>query len=190
MAGGRRVAFDAGMLILLLHDGARGPVHPESKKPIDRPKDRIRYLRETLVAEKSKILLPTPALSEFLVGAGDALDSYLDVLHSDSGFEIVPFSERAAIEAAIVTQQAMNVRQDKKDGSDADWQKVKVDRQIVAIAKVHEVDPLYTTDRHIVRHAEVSELPVVHLADLPLPPEDAQGDLFEQEGTEKGQPGK
>ena len=186
MASGRRVAFDAGMLILLLQDGAVGPIHPESKNPIDRPKDRIEYLKETLAAERSKILIPTPALSEFLVGAGDAIDSYLDILHADSWFEIVPFSEHAAIEAAIVTHQAMSVRRDKKDGVDSDWQKVKVDRQIVAIAKVHEVDPIYTTDRHIVRHAEVCELPVVHLADLPLPPEDPQGDLFEQGKTEKG----
>ena len=185
MAGGRKVVFDAGMLILLLQDGAVAPVRPDSKKPIDKPRDRIEHLKETLTTQKCKILIPTPVLSEFLVGAGAAMDGYLDTLHSDFCFEVVPFSELAAVEAAIVTYQAMHIRKDKKDGVDADWQKVKVDRQIVAIAKVYEVDFIYTTDRHILRHAEVCEIPAVHLADLPLPPENLQGDLqFEQAKTE------
>ena len=185
MARGRKVVFDAGMLILLLQDRAAAPVHPDSKKPIDKPRDRIEHLKETLTAQKCKILIPTPVLSEFLVGAGAAIDGYMDTLHSDFCFEVVPFSELAAIEAAIVTYQASHIRKDKKDGVDADWQKVKVDRQIVAIAKIHEVDFIYTTDKHILRHAEVCEIPAVHLADLPLPPETLRGDLqFEEAKTE------
>jgi hypothetical protein len=65
--------------------------------------------------------------------------------------------------------------------TDSEWQKVKFDRQIVAIAKAHEVKTIYSDDPHIKKHGEDCGLEVLQLADLPVRPA-AQIDLFQREG--------
>ena len=135
MAAGDKVAFDAGMLILLLQEGASAPVNPETKEEIDRPVERIEFLRDTLVKNNwsgNKIVIPTPSLAEFLVGAGEALDEFIDQFDSDASIQVEPFSQRAAIEAAIMQQQAVASREAAHENT---RQIVKVDRQIVAVAK-------------------------------------------------------
>jgi hypothetical protein len=49
--------------------------------------------------------------------------------------KIRPFGERAAVETAAMTREAL-VAGDKRDGSEAPWQKVKVDRHVIAVAHV------------------------------------------------------
>ena len=61
--------------------------------------------------------------------------------------------------------------------------KVKVDRQIVAIAKVHEVDELYSDDEDVRRIGESVGVRVKGVADLPLPPVDPQRLLFADQGS-------
>ena len=84
---------------------------------------------------------------------------------------------KAAIEAAESQRRALDTG-DKKSGATGTWQKVKVDRQIVAIAKVHGVDELYSDDDDVRRLAESDSVPVKGVADLPLPPVDPQAPLF------------
>lgn len=177
MAGRRKVVFDSGMLILLLQDGVGAPVNPKTKEPITRPKDRVEYLQKCLSDEKSKILIPTPALSEFLVNAGSALEKYVDDISNESCFAVVPFSEMAAIEAAVATYHAKQHRRTLDDAEKAAWQRVKIDIQILAIAKVNKVDVIYTTDRGVVAQAGPMGVAVIHLSELPLPPEDPQQEM-------------
>ena len=58
---------------------------------------------------------------------------------------------------------------------------MKIDRQIVAIAKCHEAQTLYTTDGGLKALAEAEKIDVQHVADLPLPPIDAQVDAFPED---------
>lgn len=184
MAKSRKVVFDAGFLILLLQEGAPAPVDPDTKESIPRPKDRIEYLVERLAAEESRILIPTPAFSEFLVHAGDALESYVDAVAGENLFSVEPFSMRAAIEAAEAVRAAKEHRKTQDDGEKAAWQRVKVDIQIAAVAKVEGAAEIYTTDRGLVQQASLMKLGAIHLAELPLPPTPPQKALFE--GTEDG----
>jgi hypothetical protein len=63
------VVIDATVLLLMLRPGT--PVQNDSTgKAIDRPKERIDYLVKHLDKNKSKIIIPTPALSEAPVRAG------------------------------------------------------------------------------------------------------------------------
>ena len=189
MADGRRVVFDAGILILLLQEGSRSPVDPQTKKPISRPKDRIEYLKECLSREKSKILIPTPALSEFLVNAGAALEKYVDDIANETCFAVVPFSQRAAIEAAAAIYQAKQIRRKQDDQQKAAWQRVKIDIQIVATAKVNAADVIYTTDTGVIAQAEAMEIPAIHLADISLPPTDPQQEIdFDKTDETQKQP--
>jgi hypothetical protein len=52
------------------------------------------------------------------------------------------------------------------------WQKVKYDRQIVAISKVHKVHTIYSNDDHVRVIAENLGIKVVPCWELPLPPSD------------------
>jgi hypothetical protein len=73
---------------------------------------------------------------------------------------------------------------DKKDGSIAPWQKVKIDRQIIAIARVRGVERIYSDDAGVASFAAKVGLPVVQTWTMPLPPENAQGNLFDPPSTD------
>jgi predicted nucleic acid-binding protein len=160
-----RVAFDAVMLSAYLHPGAKHP------KPIDRVPDRIQALVDELQAAGAKIVVPTPVLSEFLVLAGNDGPTYLSELTTTDVFDIQPFDTLAAVEAAAAQRKALD-EGDKKSGTTARWQVVKVDRQFVAVAKVHGVSVVYSDDDGVKRLAEEAGMQVRGVADLPVPPPD------------------
>lgn len=89
-------------------------------------------------------------------------------------FRVESFDTRAAIEAAAMTRDYLTSRERKRGTSNATWTKIKFDRQIVAIAKVHGAKTIYSDDRDIGQIAARVKIEVVGLNDLPLPPEDAQ----------------
>jgi predicted nucleic acid-binding protein len=158
-----RVAFDAVMLSVYLHPGAKYP------KPIDRIPERIQALVDELQAAGSTIVLPTPVLSEFLVLAGSDGSTYLSELTTTAVFDIQPFDIRAAVEAAAAQRKALDDG-DKKSGTTARWQVVKVDRQFVAVAMVHGVSVVYSDDDGVKRLAEEAGMQVKGVGDLPVPP--------------------
>jgi predicted nucleic acid-binding protein len=167
------VSMDAGYLGLLLHPDAKPPRDPATKNLLIRPKDRIEKLVEDLLAANERVIVPTPALSEFLVLAGNDLQQYLAEFANQPGFRIQPFDLMAAVELA-----AMEIHAIGKGGkrlpvpAETPWQKVKYDRQIVAISKVHKVHTIYSNDDHVRVIAENLGIKVVPCWELPLPPSD------------------
>ena len=166
-----RVAFDSVILGAYLHPEASYP------KPVDRVPERLKHFVATLDAARATIIIPTPALSEFLVLAAGDTGAYVAELADSAVFVVEPFDLKAAIEAAASQRRAMETG-NKRSGAAGPWQKVKVDRQIVAIAKVHGVDELYSDDDDVQRLAEADGVRVKGVADLPLPPADPQPPLF------------
>ena len=172
------VVIDATTLLLMLRPGTPVPNGPDGL-PIDQPKERIEYLVQRLNNAKTKIIIPTPALSEALVRAGAvASQQIVDHLQRYSVFSIESFDTRAALEVAAMSREAL-VKGKKRGSSDATWAKVKYDRQIVAIAKVHGATTIYSDDGDIAVLGKRAKIEVVGLADLPLPPQKAQLDLLE-----------
>jgi hypothetical protein len=94
-------------------------------------------------------------------------------LQKYSVFRIEPFDTKAAIEVAAMTRAALDSGK-KRGQSSASWAKVKFDRQIVAIAKVAGATTIYSDDKDLVPLAKAAKIEVIGIADLPLPPEDAQ----------------
>ncbi len=173
------VVIDATNLLLMLRPGTPVPAGPDGV-PIDRPTERIEYLVKQLDRAKTKIIIPTPALSEALVQAGpEASQSIVEHLQRYSVFSIESFDTRAAIEVAAMTRKALNSGK-KKGGSDATWAKVKYDRQIVAIAKVCGASKIYSDDGDIEAMVKGSNIEVIKLAALPLP-EKAQFEMTLQQ---------
>jgi predicted nucleic acid-binding protein len=127
---------------------------------------------------KTKIIIPSPALSELLVRAGaEESQRLVEAINRSSIFKIEAFDALAAIEVATMSREAIDAG-DKRSGTGSVWQKVKYDRQIAAIAKVHRASVIYTGDTDLVAHCERVGLQAAGIGDLPLPPEDAQIDMF------------
>jgi len=161
------VVFDTSFLVPLIDPRVKGTGDVDAK---------LTYLIETLDKQKDVVIVPTPALSETLIGAGDAAPQYLDILSKTPRFRIVPFGTRAAVEAAERHRQAIR-NGDKKEGAES-WVKVKFDRQIIAIAKVEDAVRIYSNDNDIYRYGKAEGLDVTRLQDLPDPPAKT-ADLFD-----------
>jgi len=170
------VLFDNNFLTYLLNPDSRPPANSETGDPVDHAKARVEYLIQCLEKPKERILIPAPALAEVLVFAGDALEAWLNIINTTSVLEVVDFDQRAAIELALM-EQACHNQGDKKGGAQGTWAKVKFDRQIIAIAKVHRVSAIYSDDKDVKVWAEKHGIKVKRLEDIELPPELAQRSL-------------
>lgn len=170
------VVFDATALLYLLDPEAKAPTDPETGEPVTRVKERIDFLVRELEKGREKIIVPTPALSELLVRAGDAGPEYLDILSKNATFKIVDFDQRAAVEVAAAIREALDSGS-KKGGSESSWAKIKFDRQIISIAKVERASTIYSDDGDIERFSKNVGVVVVRVSDLPLPPSGVQQTL-------------
>ena len=178
------VVFDASILLLFFAPDTRPPLDSATGDPVTRCKDRVEHLVSTFESERTRVIVPTPVLSEILVRAGEAGVAYLETLNSSVHFKIVPFDTRAAVELAAMTHEAIGSG-DKKGGSASPWTKVKFDRQIIAIARTEGAETIYSDDEGIHRFATQAGIEVIGTGQLPLPPEDPQASLFGQRPGEE-----
>ena len=102
------VVFDATILLPILWPDVPAPIDAATNKPVERFRERIDYLVRRLEEDRSKIIIPTPVLSEILVRSGSAGPEYLSRIKSFAVLRIVPFDERAAVEVAAMTREAIN----------------------------------------------------------------------------------
>jgi len=118
-------------------------------------------------------------LSELLVYAGAAMQSYIETLNGQSVFRIVPFDQKAAIEAALATRDAIDRGGHRVDAANphATKTKIKFDRQIVAVAKAEGAIAVYSDDDDVHNYAKRSGLNAYRTMDLELPPEDPQASM-------------
>lgn len=181
------IAVDANILLLFLSPIAAPPLDKTTNAPVTFARERVQRLVEDVHRQKTKVIVPTPALSECLVHAGAARNRYIQVLQKYSVFRIAPFDSKAAIELAIMTEKALKAG-DKKGGVDAPWAKVKFDRQIIAIAKVEGAHTIYTDDPGVRTFAEANGMQALGLSACPLPErKEGQGSLFERQGTKQSE---
>lgn len=163
------VGIDSTVLSLLIHPKAKAGLDPSTHKPVERLAERVEQLIADLSEQDERILIPTPVLAEFLVLAGKDASAYLDKLSTMKTFIVQAFDQTSAVEVAAL-ELGDRVRGDKRGGLDAPWQKVKVDRQIVATAKVYEARCIYADDPDIRKIAERIGMAVVSTWELPIPP--------------------
>ncbi len=168
--------FDATALLHFLEPNASAPVDPATNEPVADAKARIDFLIETLDARRETIVIPTPALSEVLVHAGEAGPSYLEILNGTRCFRIESFDQRAAVELAAMTRDAIAAG-DLRAGIETTRAKLKFDRQIVAIARTQGQKTIYSDDGDIAKLGEALELEVVPIHALPVGPNEPQGEL-------------
>lgn len=155
------VVFDANFLIYFLDPKVKGGIGSNS---------RIDHLVATIQKTGERIIVPTPALSELLVKAGDAGPKYLEIVARSKFFRVAEFGERAAVEAAALTREAIAEGNKRGATPDTDWAKVKFDRQIVAITRVVGGRVIYTNDGQLAAHAKAAGIDAITTENLPDPP--------------------
>lgn len=148
------VAFDANILIDLFDPRVKG----------DR-RAKLDHLIEELQKQRTKILIPTPALTELMVHAGKAREAIHQKLSGSSLFQISPFDSRAAMECALLLEAALNTGERRQ----LTKTKFKFDWQIIAIAVSHDAVAIYSNDADIARYGKRANLNVINADDLPLP---------------------
>lgn len=172
------ILLDATAFSLLVNVDAKAPDDPATGLPVSDAGKRFKFLRSQIEKSGNTILIPTPALAEVLVSIEDAAPAVIDLLNRSARFRIADFDQRAAVELAAMTRDALRAG-DKKQGSPESWQKVKIDRQIIAIARINQVDQIYSDDKGVKHFAELLGIKVVQTWEMPLPTEDVQGKLFQ-----------
>ena len=118
-----------------------------------------------------------PAIAEYLVKADQAALKTLYALEKKSYIFAAPFDRKAAIECALLDGAAMG-KGDKKDGSSEPWQKIKIDRQIIAIGRAHNVSLIISSDKNLKANADRVAIPCLEIDDLELPDSSKQQALF------------
>ena len=94
-----RVAIDATVLAYLFDAEAAPPSDAEGK-PVSDCQRRLEHLISELQQARATLIIPTPALSEVLVYAGDAAQNWLSTLTGTRCCQIAPFDTMAAVECA------------------------------------------------------------------------------------------
>ncbi|MDB5692131.1 MAG: hypothetical protein JWO81_1194 [Alphaproteobacteria bacterium] len=169
------VAFDSTTLSILLNPDAKIPNDPATGKPPDLAKERVQALVQKLQKEKEKIVIATPVTAEILTVVGPTYADYLAIINKSRVFEVAPFDEIAAIELAFLNRDVFAVG-DAKNRLEP-YQKIKVDRQIVAICKVTGCNTLYTDDKGLITRAKLCGIETIRVCDLPIPDSARQGKL-------------
>jgi predicted nucleic acid-binding protein len=171
------VLFDAAILSIAIDPKANIPSDFRTGQPIPDARARVDALIASLEQDGEGVIIPTPALSEALTTLAEKAIELTEQIERRSCFRIKPFGKREAIEIAMRTRAAI-LAGDKREGLTDPWQKVKYDRQIVAVAKTENVTAIYSTDRAVHEHGRLWGIPVLHLADVPLgSPSGTQGKL-------------
>jgi predicted nucleic acid-binding protein len=166
------VGFDNTLLSLLLNPNSKAPIDPDTGRPVEAARRRAEFLVATLGRSRRSIVIPTPVCAELLTAIGPDARQYIDIIAKSRVFTIAPFDSRCAIELAILNRTVF-APFDPKNQAEA-YQKVKIDRQIIAIFKVAGVEDIYTDDGGLAKRARLCGLNPIPTVRLALPAEDRQ----------------
>jgi predicted nucleic acid-binding protein len=181
------VGFDNTMLSILLNPSGRIPVDPDTGQPILMAQRRAELLVESLARSRQKIIIPTPAQAELLTAIGPTAQRYFDIIARSRLFEVASFDSRCAIELAYLNRDIFATH-DPKNPTET-YQKIKIDRQIIAIFKVAGVENIYTNDAAMAKRGRLCGLNPIGTAQLELPTEDRQMNIEYSAADEIPEPG-
>lgn len=139
---------------------------------------RLEFLLERITKSSGLIIIPTPAIAELLVRTEASTQLWLSQMSRKTYIRIAPFDVKAAAECAQMHLSAEG-KGSKRAGTKAGepYQKIKVDRQIVAIARVYGSHVLVSDDAGLREICSNIGLRTHKVEDLELPDSAKQGKL-------------
>lgn len=163
-----RIVIDTNVLVQIMqNDQATDLRHPETGEIVDRLFERAAALVDHVDAIGGLVVLPAPVLSEYLFGIDKkSFQAHLDVINSVKSIEIAAFDQVAAIECALLVSDA----EQRAIDPNATKAKLRVDRQILAIAVAAGVSEIWTHDIGLTKKALSMGISVKSLADIGPPP--------------------
>ena len=161
------LAVDSSVLALLINPDAVPSKDPATGSPLVYARERIAGLLTNMSANDT-LIVPTPVLAELLVKAGEGGPALLQQLQGQARIRVSPFDQRAAVELALMTREALNSGS-KRGSSDQPWQKVKFDRQIISIARVAGAKRIYADDGGLTAFARQVGMDAISTWELPIP---------------------
>ena len=170
------VAFDAQMVIWAFDEQVDARViGPEGE--VAQVRERVRRLLADLAQAQHQVIIPAPALAEFLVKVQPAEQGrLLAILNRSAAIRVEPFDAPAASECArlIASHRRRGpLGRDHPGGRTA----IKFDIQIVSIATILGVEVVYSSDAGVRSLAAEQGMRTVAVWELPLP--EAQSGLFD-----------
>lgn len=170
------VVLDTSFWLLALDEGASSGTVSGTNEAIAHAKARVDGLLNELARTKAVVLVPTPVIAELFSRDEAGMGSYLALLRQSANFRTAAFDERAAVELAALNRKAYATG-DKRAGATGSWQKIKIDRQIISIAKIHGASTIFTNDEQLAAAARLAEIDAISLAEVPIPEADRQYQL-------------
>jgi len=167
------IAVDTSVFLYLFKPDTSPPKDPSTGNPVVGCQERVEYLISTLSKAGTKLILPTPAVTEMLVSTGESATAVLEILRRQSVFRIADFDQRAALECSVMMSQHWAGRL-KQLKAEVGRHRIKFDLMIVAIARVAGASEILSDDKSVKDVAAITGMPCRGIADLPLPPEPAQ----------------
>jgi predicted nucleic acid-binding protein len=162
------IVVDANFLVLLLDPGAM----PQ----IDRGRERVAYFISQLTASNEEIMIPASVIAEVVAGRVERTMEIVEELRRHRCFIVQPLDEVIAIETGTVIRAAID--RTPPGERPAGWKVVmKYDAQIAATARVRKARALCTADGGFQVYLEGTEIGILHLEELPLPPASPQTSL-------------
>lgn len=160
-----RIIFDTNILVQAItgmKDGCKLS-DPENGIEIPDPSRRVEALIDMVESSGGSVIIPTPVLAEYLVGIDKKEhQTHLKLIQQQACFEIASFDEIAALECA----QMPSIKELKLMMQSDTANKVKFDRQIIAIAKSLNVDEVWTHDKGVFKRCKEMGIVVKSLADI------------------------
>jgi hypothetical protein len=174
-----KAAVDNTFLTLLLNPRATPRPNPATNESVTHCRQRIESLIDEISTKNGTLYIPAPALAEVLC-VGEAIESYFEQLQTFACIELAPFDGKAAYELGKLLRDAIS-RGDKRSGQSGNWQHVKMDRMIVAVALSNKVDLFLSDDQSQINFAKSVGLTVKSTWDLALSPDYSQQHLSERD---------
>ena len=143
------------------------------------PHKAVKYLFGVARQEGMAVAIPAPSLAEFLIGESDpkkrAEFSRL-FSHKARTFRILPFDSKAAHTCCEISDRLNRMKMNESNKEPR--QKVKVDRQILAIAACNGIGHFVSSDRQLLNDARLLGVfrKVTDIRNFPIPHH--QDDLF------------
>ncbi|WP_085646750.1 MULTISPECIES: type II toxin-antitoxin system VapC family toxin [unclassified Pseudomonas] len=138
---------------------------------------RMQGLFHALRAKRESIGIPAQVWAEFLDQAGERELIETQTIFKTAAFRLLPYDLKAVMETVEVVKAGRSARKAIK-GEKRPRQSVKVDWQIIAIAKANGARLLITNDVDMLAESQRSGISSMRICDLPIPDHLRQHDLI------------